>query len=102
MPTKPKKTKFSGPRKFKKFSRFQERVYQEVKKIPRGRTRSYGGIARKLKTSARAVGQALKKNLNPKIPCHRVICKNGKIGGYKGKPNSKLKKKLLEKEGVKI
>ena len=76
--------------------RFQEKVYDIVRKIPKGRTISYGDIAKKLKTSPRAVGNALKQNFNPKVPCHRVICKNGKIGGY----NRGVKKKiaLLRKE----
>ena len=58
----------------------------------------FGEIAKKLKTSPRAVGQALKANKNPKIPCHRVVFSNKKIGGY----NRGIKKKiqLLKKEGV--
>ncbi len=46
----------------------------------------------------RAVGNTLNKNQNPKIPCHRVIKSNGKIGGYKG--GTKKKITLLEKEGI--
>lgn len=76
---------------------FQKRVFAIVKKIPSGKTTTYKAIAKKLKTSPRAVGQALKKNKDYKnIPCHRVICSNGKIGGY----NRGIKKKieLLKKE----
>lgn len=72
-------------------TRFQQKVFKIVKKIPKGNTMIYGEIAKQLKTSARAVGQALKKNFNPKIPCHRVIMSNGKIGGY----NRGVKKKIL-------
>lgn len=48
----------------------------------------------------RAVGNILNKNINPEIPCHRVIRSDGKIGGY----NRGVDKKafLLKKEGVKI
>lgn len=82
---------------------FQKRVYEIVKRIPKGKTMSYGQIARKLKTSPRAVGQALKKNPSLiKIPCHRVIMSDGKIGGYKGnsKKNIRVKRELLKQEGV--
>lgn len=109
---------------------FQKRVYEEVKKIPKGKTTTYKAIAQKLKTSPRAVGQALKKNpfsyaisseaiRNRRsvlrrssketngillIACHRVICSNGTIGGYHGNRPSNIKKKieLLKKEGVRI
>jgi methylated-DNA-[protein]-cysteine S-methyltransferase len=85
----------------KKITDFQKRVYQLVKKIPKGKTTSYKAIADKLKTSPRAVGQALKRNpYAPRIPCHRVICSDGKIGGYAGNNPKNIKKKieLLKKE----
>ncbi len=75
---------------------FQERVYREVKKIKKGEVRTYGFIAKKLKTSPRAVGQALKANKNPKIPCHRVIKSDGSLGGYNR--GIRKKKELLKKE----
>jgi len=77
-------------------TKFQQRVYALVKKIPRGKTTTYKAIAKKLKTSPRAVGQALNKNYNPKIPCHRVIKSDNTPGGY----NRGIKKKieLLKKE----
>jgi len=84
-----------------KLTNFQKQVYEIVRKIPIGKTLSYKKIAEKLNTSPRAVGQALKANPNPiKIPCHRVIHTNGKIGGYKFGKKKKLQ--LLKKEGVKI
>ena len=87
-----------------KLTPFQIKVYEIVKRIPKGKTMTYGEIAIKLKTSPRAIGQALKRNPFPiKIPCHRVIKSNGKIGGYtfKGKFRPEIKEKLLKKEGVK-
>ena len=83
-----------------RISYFQQKVYKIVKKIPRGKTMSYGEIAKQLKTSPRAVGQALKKNYDKKIPCHRVIRSDGSLGGY----NRGIKKKILilKKEGLKI
>jgi len=84
-------------------SEFQEKVYGEVKKIKKGEVKTYGEIAKRLKTSPRAVGQALRKNPFPiKIPCHRVIRSDGMVGGYAGVWNSKKKIQLLKSEGVKI
>ncbi|MDD5193966.1 MAG: MGMT family protein [Candidatus Nanoarchaeia archaeon] len=83
----------------------KDKVFTIVSKIPKGKTRTYKQIAVKLNISPRYVARILSKNQNPiKIPCHRVICSNGKIGGYtfKGKFNPKMKIRLLKNEGVKI
>ena len=83
----------------------KNKVFAEVCKIKRGKVKTYKEIADKLKTSPRAIAKILSSNKNPiKIPCHRVIRSDGKIGGYtfKGKFNPKLKIKFLKKEGVKI
>jgi methylated-DNA-[protein]-cysteine S-methyltransferase len=84
---------------------FSQKVYNLVKKIPKGRISSYKAIAEKLNTKAyQAVGQALKHNpYAPKVPCHRVVKTNGSLGGYAGKIKGKKinkKVKLLLKEGV--
>jgi len=82
---------------------FQEKVYAICKKIPKGKTMTYGEIAKILKSSPRAVGQALRVNpYAPIVPCHRVIKSDGSLGGYNGKMNSRKKINLLKKEGVKI
>lgn len=86
-------------------TKFQKKVYSIVRKIPKGKITTYKEIAKKLKSSPRAVGQALKRNpYAPKVPCHRVICSNRKIGGYAGKNPKNIQKKinLLKKEGIKI
>jgi|Deesub1362A_J573_1020465.scaffolds.fasta_scaffold06351_2 methylated-DNA-[protein]-cysteine S-methyltransferase len=82
-----------------KFTPFQLRVLTETKKIPYGKTISYGELAERIGTRGfRAVGQALKRNPLPVIvPCHRVLAKNS-LGGYAGKIN--LKKALLRLEGA--
>ncbi|MFA6119165.1 MAG: MGMT family protein [Parachlamydiales bacterium] len=61
-----------------------EKIYQEVKKIPIGQTRTYGEIAKIVKTTPRVVGFALNKNKDPiNIPCHRVVFKDGSASpGY--------------------
>ena len=66
---------------------FQRRVWRLARLIPYGETRSYGWVAEKLgKAGAgRAVGQALGRNPLPVIvPCHRVVAKDSKLGGYSG------------------
>jgi methylated-DNA-[protein]-cysteine S-methyltransferase len=81
---------------------FQEKVLQQVQRIPYGETRTYGEIAKTLKTSARAVGNACRHNPIPIIiSCHRVVAANG-IGGYDGATSGKLleiKRRLLALEG---
>lgn len=75
---------------------FSRRILEEVRRIPYGKVETYSSLARKLGTSPRAVGVALKKNLVPVIvPCHRVVAKNS-IGGYS--PGIHIKKLLLEME----
>ncbi|MFC2050364.1 methylated-DNA--[protein]-cysteine S-methyltransferase [Chloroflexota bacterium] len=68
-------------------TRFQQNVWQAVRMIPYGETRSYGWVANKLGSpkAARGVGQALTRNPLPiVIPCHRVISSNGSLGGFGG------------------
>ena len=80
---------------------FQEKVYEEVKKIPKGEVRTYKQIARAIGSprAFRAVGNALNKNPDLKtIPCHRVVRSDGKIGGYRG--GVKQKRALLVSEGA--
>jgi len=77
-----------------------ERILREVRKIPYGGTCTYGEIAKKLDTSPRAVGAALRANKVPVIvPCHRVVGK-GWLGGYSG--GLEIKLKLLKLEGVSL
>ncbi len=83
---------------------FSGKVYEIIRKIPKGRVTTYKEIARKLRTKAyRAVGTALRNNKYPAaIPCHRVVKSNGSLGGYCGIMNSRTKKDLLKKEGVDV
>lgn len=80
---------------------FQRRVWRLALTIPRGETRTYGWMAKRLGSSPRAVGQALKANpFAPRVPCHRVIAAGGKLGGYGGRWNSPRKRRMLAREGV--
>ena len=61
---------------------FQKRLWAALCEIPRGRTLTYGALAKQLEGEARAVGQACGDNRLPiVIPCHRVVAANG-IGGF--------------------
>ncbi|WP_300457806.1 methylated-DNA--[protein]-cysteine S-methyltransferase [Desulfobacula sp.] len=78
---------------------FQKKVWQELVKIPYGKTISYGELARRIgnPNASRAVGMANGKNpISIIIPCHRVIGKNGSLTGFGG--GIDVKKKLLELE----
>lgn len=77
---------------------FQEKVYAVVRKIPKGKVLTYKEVARRVGSpkSYRAVGNILNKNVDPKVPCHRVIRSDGKIGGYRDGNVSKVR--ILKKE----
>ena len=88
-----------------KGTNFQKKVWNEITKIPKGKTITYKELAIKIgKPKAyRAVANACAKNpLLEIIPCHRVIRSDGKMGNYMGKKGIERKKKLLEKEGMKF
>lgn len=81
-------------------SEFQQAVWCAMRAIPRGRTRSYGDVARELGSEARAIGAACGTNPIPIIiPCHRVTAAAGALGGYSGKGGGATKRFLLELEG---
>jgi len=83
-----------------RLSRFRQAVYRAVARIPRGETRSYQWVARRIgrPRAARAVGQALRRNpWIPALPCHRVIRADGALGGYARGPARKRAR--LRREG---
>ena len=79
---------------------FNQQVWAVTARIPRGRVVTYADIAHALGTKAyRAVGSALNKNpYAPRVPCHRVVGRNGSLTGFAG--GLEKKRKLLEAEGV--
>ena len=88
-----------------KGTKFQQKVWQYLKNIPRGKVKTYKQVAIAIKSpkSARAVANACGKNpYAPKIPCHRVIRSDGGVGGYSGKGGIRKKLELLRSEKVKI
>ena len=82
---------------------FQQKVWKEIAKIPKGKVVTYKELARKIgkPKAVRAVGNAVGANPLPvTIPCHRVVRSDGSLGGYSGRGGVKMKKKLLEIERV--
>ena len=86
-----------------KGTKFQLKIWDFLKKIPKGTVKTYSEVARAIgkPLAVRAVASAIAKNPYPiQIPCHRVIRSNGLLGGYSGKGGVKKKKNLLRKEGI--
>ncbi len=81
---------------------FNRRVYQIVKKVPRGKVTTYGEVAQVLGKLrwARQVGWALHQNKDPKVPCHRVVDRNGRLAPNFAYDGAGEQKRRLEAEGV--
>lgn len=81
------------------------RIYEAVKKIPKGKVATYGQVAKLAgnEKMSRAVGNALHKNPEPgTIPCHRVVNSKGELAGEFAFGGLGAQAKLLEKEGVEV
>ena len=86
-----------------KGTKFQIKVWNYLKTIPKGQIRTYLDVAKAINRpkAVRAVANAIGKNpYAPIVPCHRVIRTDGGLGGYSGPGGIKTKKKLLKKEGI--
>lgn len=82
-------------------TRHRKRVWRALCDIPYGRTESYGALARRIGSGARAVGTACGANPIPiLIPCHRVLGSDGRLHGYSGHGGLATKAHLLALEGV--
>lgn len=82
---------------------FQRAIYAALRRVPRGRVRTYAGLAADAgrPRAMRAVGQAMARNPLPLVvPCHRVVAHDHGIGGYTG--GVARKRALLELEGVRV
>lgn len=82
-------------------SGFAERVRVIVRKIPKGKTMTYGQVAYAAgsRGAARAVGMVMKNNYDPSVPCHRVVRADGKVGDY-NRGGKERKEQLLKEEGA--
>ncbi len=83
-------------------SEFERKVYNETRKIPRGRVSTYARIAGKIKNplAVRAVGNALNRNPYREVPCHRVVRSDGTVGGFAR--GTYKKAEHLASEGIEI
>jgi len=86
-----------------KGTEFEIKVWNYLKKIPKGELRTYSQVAIAIDNplAVRAVANAIGKNpFPPTIPCHRVVRSDGGIGGYSGKGGLTTKKILLKIEKI--
>ena len=86
-----------------KGTKFQLKVWNYLKKIPKGKVKTYADVAKAIRKplAVRAVANAIGKNPYPaKIPCHRVIRSDGSLGGYSGKGGIQRKRHLLRSEKI--
>ena len=82
---------------------FRRKVLEQCRRIPYGTTASYGDLARAAGSpgAARAVGSAMAHNPMPLlVPCHRVLCANGSIGGFSSPDGVQQKEQMLRLEGA--
>ena len=82
-----------------------KRIYEAVKKIPKGRVATYGKVAEMAgnQRMSRAVGNALHKNPDPEhIPCYRVVNSKGELAGAFAFGGENVQKKLLEADGIEV
>lgn len=79
---------------------FADLVREVVRHIPRGKTMTYGEVAKAAghPGAARAVGAIMRANYDSHIPCHRVVAAGGKLGGYNG--GVERKRQRLREEGA--
>lgn len=81
------------------------RIYEAVRKIPKGKAATYGQIAELAgdRKMARAVGNALRKNpYGESVPCHRVVNAKGELSGGSAFGGEEVQARLLEAEGVEV
>lgn len=84
-------------------TKFAQKVIEVVKTLRPGEVATYSGVAALagIPGASRAVGSIMKNNQDRSVPCHRVICADGRPGGY-NQLRSQDKLDLLLQEGVKV
>lgn len=84
---------------------FQRQIVKHCRKIPRGKTLTYGQLAAKAGSpgAARAVGSVMARNRFPVVvPCHRVVGSGGGLGGFSAPQGLSLKTRMLQLEGCDV
>ncbi len=95
--------RFSAPLDLTHLTPFRGEVIKACQRIPYGQTASYADLARAAGSpqAARAVGSTMANNPLPLlVPCHRVLCSNGSLGGFSSPNGVREKKRLLQLEGA--
>jgi methylated-DNA-[protein]-cysteine S-methyltransferase len=98
-----RRVEFSVPLDLAGVTEFRQRVLLACAAIPYGQTRSYGQLAKAVRSNgaARAVGGAMAHNPIPLIiPCHRILAANGRLGGFSAEGGTAVKAKMLGLEGL--
>ncbi|MCX8189209.1 MAG: MGMT family protein [Nitrososphaeria archaeon] len=83
----------------------RELIYKLLKQVPKGKVTSYKALATAAGNpkASRAVGVFMKTNpYAPHVPCHRVVCSDGRLGGFSGRTRIDDKIKMLKDEGVTV
>ncbi len=96
---KGERVRMDGPISLVVGTPFQQKVWLKLREIPYGETRSYQSVSNQIGIArgARAIGSACRENPLPVIlPCHRVVCQDGALGGYSG--GTHIKRMLLGME----
>ncbi len=80
---------------------FTEKVRDIVRKIPKGKTKTYKEVATEAgnANAARGVGSIMRNNYDPEIPCHRVVKSDGTLGSY-NRGGTVRKQAILREEGA--
>ncbi len=86
--------------KTKSGANYQQRVWQAVKQIPKGKVATYGIIAKKVGIDPRMAGWALHANRSSDVPCHRVVNREGRLAPNFAFDGWREQKRRLEAEGV--
>ncbi len=81
---------------------FEEKVFSAAKRVPRGKVSTYKQLAQAIgsPSACRAVGNALNKNRDAGVPCHRIVRSDGAVGGFAR--GTREKQRILREEGVLI
>ncbi|MFC1632682.1 MGMT family protein [Patescibacteria group bacterium] len=86
-------------------TKFAQKVYRALAKVPKGKVTTYGKLARIAGSpgAARAVGSLMRNNQHPEIyPCYKVVLSDGRVGSYSGPGGQAKKIKLLRRDGIVI
>ena len=78
-------------------------VYKILKQVPKGKVTTYKALAKAVghPNGARAIGAIMRTNpYAPIVPCHRVVCSNGGLGGFDGLRKLDKKVRILKEEGI--